>query len=105
MKFKTLSGTEYILNNIEMIVEATGEPCPAVGPQGIPVRVSYTGSLARIGDPMKSLFTGDDLKTTEEFHTVEFASKPEVGVRFTYYHPEWFGCYSTAVTEIEEEEL
>lgn len=103
MRFKTLSGTEYVLENVEMIVEATGEECPSVGPQGIPVAVHYTGSLARVGVPMLSMITGGTMDVTEEYHQVEFARKPELGVRFTYWHPVWAGCYSTAVTEIEDE--
>lgn len=102
MRFTTTSGAEYILNNIETQIEATGESCPSVGPQGIPVRVVYTGSLLRVGVPVLDIWTGKDLDTekSDEFHQIEFISMPEIGVRFIYYHPLWAKCYSTPVTEI-----
>lgn len=102
MRFKTKSGTEYVLKDVEMVVEATGEEYPSVGPQGIPVIVSYTGSLSRLGVPLRDLSTEGFFETVEEFHYIEFASMPKVGSRFTYYHPVWAGCYSTPITEIFE---
>lgn len=100
MRFKTTSGTDYILNNIETQIEATGESCPSVGPQGIPVRVVYTGNLLRVGVPLLDAWTGKEFEAEADFHQIEFTSMPEIGVRFTYYHPLWAGCYSTPVTEI-----
>ena len=100
MRFKTESGTEYILKDIETVIEATGEDCPSVGPQGIPVRVSYTGKMSRRGVPLRMLDTGVHLETAGEFHQIEFVSMPEIGSRFTYYHPVWMGCYSTPITDI-----
>lgn len=100
MRFSTESGTEYILNDIEMVVEATGEECPSVGPQGLPVRVSYTGNLSRVGKPLRDLSTGGRFEAAEEFYSIEFSNMPEVGSRFTYYHPMWAGCYSTPITNI-----
>lgn len=105
MRFITASGTEYILKDVKMVIEATGEPIPSVGPQGIPVSVSYTGSMARVGVPMYDMRTGEkELGTTDEFHPVEFFSMPIVGERFIYDHSVWLGCYSTAVIEIFEDE-
>lgn len=102
MRFKTVSGTEYILTDIELQLEATGEPCPSVGPQGIPVVLSYTGNLSRVGKPMRNIYTGEHIEKSDEFHPVEFARMPTVGESFAYYHQQWAGCYSTPVSEIEE---
>lgn len=104
LKFKTSSGTEYILKDVELQIDATGEDCPAVGPQGIPVVVTYTGKLARVGSPLRDLSTGGYLDTaTDSFHSVTFASMPTVGDRFVYYHELWAGCFSTPVSEINAE--
>lgn len=105
MKFKTASGTEYILTDIETEINATGEPCPPVGPQGIPVILSYTGTLSRVGKPLFDMSSGGSFQTNEESHRIEFNHLPEIGVRFTYYHPVWAGCYSTIVTVIEEDHV
>lgn len=102
MKFKTESGTEYILKDIEMQLHTTGEPCPSVGPQGIPVSVTYTGKLARIGAPLRDLSTGGYMDTPDEFHSVEFPRMPTIGDRFIYDHEVWAGCYSTPITVIDE---
>lgn len=101
MKFKTESGTEYILKDIEMQIFPTGESCPSVGPQGIPVVVVYTGKLARIGAPLRDLSTGGFMDTPDDFHSVEFSKMPEVGDRFVYDHELWAGCYSTPITVID----
>ena len=102
LKFKTESGTEYILKNVEMQIEPTGELCPSVGPQGVPVFVTYTGKLTRIGSSLRDLSTGGSFDTTDEFHSVEFSRMPTIGDRFTYYHELWAGCYSTPITTIDE---
>lgn len=102
IRFKTSSGTEYILKDVEMQIAATGEPCPSVGPQGIPVNVTYTGKLTRVGVPLKNLIGDGYTDTnTDEFYSVEFARMPTVGDSFLYYHELWAGCYSTPVSEIE----
>lgn len=102
MKFKTSSGTEYILKNVEMQIYATEEECPYVGPQGIPVNVTYTGELARVGTPLRDI-GGGFIDNTGAFYFVEFTRMPALGDRFTYYHEKWAGCYSTPVSEIETE--
>lgn len=102
MKFKTASGTEYILTDIETEIEATGELCPSVGPQGIPVIVFYTGNLTRVGKPLRDISTGGHIETTGDVERVTFSKMPEVGYRFVYDHPVWAGCYSTIITDLEE---
>lgn len=104
LKFKTSSGTEYILKNVEIKIEATEEPCPSVGPQGIPVNVTYTGELARIGSPLRDVSTGGSFDTTGAFYFVEFTRRPAVGNSFSYYHEQWAGCYSTPITELSPDE-
>ncbi len=102
MKFKTISGTEYLLKDIETHIEATGEPPPSVGPQGIPVIVWYIGELARVGKPLTDLMSGGSFETDEDFYSVKFSSMPVIGERFFYYHPAWYSCYSTKIVEIKE---
>lgn len=89
-----------MLEGIEMSVEATGETCPSVGPQGIPVVVVYHGMLTRVGAPLRNLGSGGHFEASGS-DRVEFFEMPEVGRRFVYNHPVWDGCYSTPITELE----